>query len=150
MGQEPTAIRHLAYALERGHFTDPQIVTGEAYHSRRTEFELPDHAPKKLLNFYGHKNHRACAECEHVVEHAFKLGVSNPKYWFTFLPKIARLMLFDRIDLLRGRDAKIPTDHGHLLMVGDCTERLAMEYGVPHVPGCVPRPADVIKRIMEM
>jgi hypothetical protein len=150
MGQDPLKIRHLAYALERGHFDDPRRVSGEAFASRRTEFELPDPKPKKLLNFYGWKNHRACAECEHVVEHAFKLGISNPKYWFTFLPKAARLMLFDRIDLIRGRDAKIPAAHGHLLMVGDCTERLAMEYGVPHVPGCVPRPADVIRRVMEM
>lgn len=150
MGQDPTRIRHLAYALERGHFNDPQAVTGEAYVNRRTDFEIPDHAPKKLLNFYGWKNDRACAECEHVVEHAFKLGVSNPRYWFTFIPKVARLMLFERIDLLRGRDAKIPREHGHLLMVGDCTERLALEYGVPHVPGCVPRPADVIRRVMEM
>jgi hypothetical protein len=59
-------------------------------------------------------------------------------------------MLFERIDLLRGRDARIPEGHGHLLMVGDCTERLAAEYGVPHVPGCVPKPADVIRRIVDM
>ncbi len=150
MGQDPLKIRHLAYALERGHFADQGEVSGEAYQSRKTEFELPGTEPKKILNFYGWKNHRACAECEHVVEHAFKLGISHPKYWFTFIPKVARLMLFERIDLIRGRDAKIPEGHGHLLMVGDCTERLATEYGVPHVPGCVPRPADVIRRVMEM
>ena len=150
MGQDPRTIRHLAYALERGHFSDPQEVTGEAFVSRRSAFELPGHEPKKLLNFYGWKNDRACAECEHVVEHAFHLGITNPKYWFTFLPKVARLMIFDRIDLLRGRDAPVPKEHGHLLLVGDCTEKLATEYGVPHVPGCVPRPADVIRRVMEM
>jgi uncharacterized protein (DUF362 family) len=150
MGQDPVKIRHLAYAMERGHFNDPREVTGEAFESRRMRFELPSSEPKKLLNFYGWKNHRACAECEHVVEHAFKLGISSPRYWFTFLPKVARLMLFDRIDLLRGREARIPEGHGHLLMVGDCTEQLAAEYGVPHVPGCVPKPADVIRRIVDM
>jgi len=150
MGVDPMQVRHLAYAVERGHFSGEVKVSGEAYESRKSVFELPDHEPKKLLNFYGWKNHRACAECEHAVEHAFHLGLVNPKYWFTFLPKLARLMLFDRIDLLRGRDAKIPEGHGKLLLVGDCTERLAQEYGVAHVPGCVPRPEAVIRRIMEM
>jgi len=150
MGVDPMQVRHLAYAVERGHFSGDVRVLGEAYESRKTDFELPGHEPKKLLNFYGWKNDRACAECEHAVEHAFHLGITNPRYWFTFIPKVARLMLFDRIDLLRGRDAKVPAGHGKLLLVGDCTERLSQEYGVAHVPGCVPKPADVIRRIMEM
>lgn len=150
MGVDPANVRHLAYAVERGHFDGRPRITGSAFEARRTRFELPDSKPNKLLNFYGWKNHRACAECEHVVEHAFSLAIANPRYWFTFIPKVAKLMLFGRIDLLRGRDAQVPRDHGELLLVGDCTERLALEYGVPHVRGCVPRPEDVLRRIMEM
>lgn len=150
MGVDPMGVRHLAYSVERGHFDGRPVILGEAFEARRTVFELPDPHPKKLLNFYGWKNHRACAECEHAVEHAFHLAARNPRYWLTFVPKMARLMLFERVDLIRGRDAKIPEGHGKLLMVGDCTETLALEYGVPHVKGCVPRPEDVIRRVMEM
>ncbi len=150
MGVEPMQVRHLAYAVERGHFGGQPRILGDAFESRRTVFELPKNEPKKIANFYGWKNHRACAECEHAMEHAFHLGLVNPRYWFTFLPKMARLMLFDRVDLIRGRDARVPAGHGKLLLVGDCTERLAAEYGVPHVRGCVPRPEDVIRRVMEM
>lgn len=150
MGLDPMKIRHLAYAVERGHFSGEPEISGEAFEARRSVWELPETGAKKLLGFYGWKNDRACAECEHVVEHAFALAIKNPRYWFTFIPKVARLMLFDRIDLLRGRDARVPEKHGNLLMVGDCTEKLALEYGVPHVPGCVPRPEAVIRRIVEM
>ena len=150
MGVDPMGVRHLAYAVERGHFHGRPEILGAAFEARKTTFELPRDEPKKILNLYGWKNHRACAECEHAVEHAFHLAARNPKYWFTFVPKMARLMLFERVDLLRGRDARVPRDHGRLLLVGDCTERLALEYGVPHVRGCVPRPEDVIRRVLEM
>jgi uncharacterized protein (DUF362 family) len=150
MGVDPMQVRHLAYAVERGHFDGRPVILGDAFEARKSIFDLPKNEPKKIANFYGWKNHRACAECEHAVEHAFQLGIRNPKYWFTFVPKMARLMLFDRVDLIRGRDAVIPKGHGKLLLVGDCTERLADEYGVPNVRGCVPRPEDVIRRVMEM
>ncbi|HZI95018.1 MAG TPA: DUF362 domain-containing protein [Patescibacteria group bacterium] len=156
MGVDPTQVTHLAYAVERGLIKLPGgdaaalPVTGEAFEARRSIFRLPKNEPKKIMNFYGWKNHRACAECEHAVEHAFALGMRNPKYWFTFLPKIAYLMMFDRVDLIRGREAKIPEKHGRLLLVGDCTQRLAEEYGVDYAKGCVPRPEEVIRRIVEM
>ena len=125
-------------------------MTGPAFETRRSTFTLPKNEPKKIMNFYGWKNHRACAECEHAVEHAFELGLRHPKYWFSFLPKIAYLMMFDRVDLIRGREAKIPEKHGKLLLVGDCTQRLAEEYGVDYARGCVPKPEEVIRRVMEM
>ncbi|HEY3175072.1 MAG TPA: DUF362 domain-containing protein [Candidatus Polarisedimenticolia bacterium] len=156
MGVDPMKVTHLAYAVERGHLALPAggadglPVTGEAFAARRASFELPKGEPTKLMNFYGWKNHRACAECEHAVEHAFQLGMRNPKYWFTFLPKLAYLMMFDRVDLIRGREAKVPDNHGRLLLVGDCTQRLASEYGVDYVKGCVPRPEDVIRRIQQI
>src|SRR5262245_61380358 len=83
MGVDPMQVRHLAYAVERGHFSGTPDIMGEAFEARKTTFELPKHEPKKIFNFYGWKNHRACAECEHAVEHAFQLAARNPKYWFT-------------------------------------------------------------------
>ncbi len=156
MGVDPTRVTHLAYAVERGLIELPGgdaaalPVTGEAFEARRSTFELPGNEPKKIMNFYGWKNHRACAECEHAVEHAYMLAIRNPRYWFTFIPKLAYLMLFDRVDLLRGREARIPEKHGRLLLVGDCTRRLAEEYGVGYVKGCVPKPEDVIRRVMQL
>ena len=156
MGVDPTQVKHLAYVVERGLLSLPGgeaaalPVTGEAFEARRAVFDLPSDEPKKIFNFYGWKNDRACAECEHAVEHAFQLAVRNPRYWFTFMPKLAYLMLFDRVDLLRGREAKVPQGHGKLLLVGDCTQRLSEEYGVDYVKGCVPRPEDVIRRVMNM
>lgn len=156
MGVDPTKVAHLMYAVERGLLALPGgsaealPVTGEAFAARRATFELPGHEPKKILNFYGWKNHRACAECEHAVEHAYQLAAKNPRYWFTFFPKLAYLMMFDRVDLLRGREAEVPKGHGRLLLVGDCTRQLAEEYGVDYVKGCVPQPKDVIRRVLEM
>ena len=156
MGVDPTKVAHLAYAIERDLIRLPGgdaallPVTGEAFEARRSTFELPKNEPKRMLNFYGWKNHRACAECEHAVTHAIALGVRNPRYWFTFLPKLAWLMLFDRVDLIRGREAIIPEKHGKLLLVGDCTQRLSEEYGVAYVKGCVPSPEAVIRHIGRM
>ncbi|HET9482231.1 MAG TPA: DUF362 domain-containing protein [Candidatus Polarisedimenticolia bacterium] len=156
MGVDPTKVAHLAYAVERGLLSLPGgdaaalPVTGEAFEARRSTFDLPKDEPKKIMNFYGWMNHRACAECEHAVEHAFQLAARNPRYWFNFVPKMAWLMMFDRVDLLRGREAKVPQGHGKLLLVGDCTQRLASEYGVDYVKGCVPKPEDVIRRVLEM
>jgi len=156
MGVDPMKVAHLAYAVERSLLVLPAggaealPVSGEAFRTHATAFKLPSHGPKKVKNFYSWKNDRTCAECEHAVEHAYQLALRHPKYWFTFLPKFARLVMFDRVDLIRGREATIPKDHGKLLLVGDCTKRLSEEYGVDYAKGCVPTPESVIRRVLEM
>ncbi len=156
MGVDPTRVAHLAYAVERGLLRLPPggaealPVSGDAFTRLSGAFELPHDGPKKLAGFYAWKNHRACAECEHAFEHAFLLALKNPRYWFRFFPKFASLVLFKRLDMIRGRDARVPEGHGRLLLLGDCTRQLAEEYGVDYVKGCVPRPEDVVRHVIRM
>ncbi len=150
MGVDPYQVKHLLYALEEGLVSPEPTIIGSAFNERRTAFALPSPGPKKVLRFYSWKNYRACAEDEHAFEHAIHLALTTPKYWFTFFPKFAFLVLFKRLDLLRGKGAEIPPDAGRILCIGDCSDQIADREGVYHVPGCPPKPKDIIEAIIRM
>ena len=111
---------------------------------------MPSPKPKKILNFYSWKNYRACAEDEHSFEEAIHFAMKSPKYWFTFFPKFLYFVLFKRLDLLRGREAKVPEGAGRIICSGDCCKDIPSGNGVYHVPGCPPRPEDIVKTIIRM
>jgi len=150
MGVSPSQIKHLSYAIqEKLGSTDPEIK-GSAFEKNRTSFKMPSPKPKKIINFYSWKNYRACAEDEHSFEEAIHMALMNPKYWFTFFPKFFYFVIFKRFDLLRGKNAKIPEDAGRILCIGDCSRKVAMESNTYHVPGCPPKPVDIINTISSM
>lgn len=150
MGVSPSQIKYLRYAVEEGLGNYKPEIRGEAFALHRTLFEMPSPKPKQILNFYSWKNYRACAEDEHSFEEAIHLAMISPKYWFTFFPKFLYLVLFRRLDLLRGKKASIPEEAGHILCIGDCCRHVARENGAYFVPGCPPKPTDILETISNM
>jgi uncharacterized protein (DUF362 family) len=150
MGISPAQIRYLHYAIKENLWNSEPDIRGDAFAAHRTCFEMPSPKPKKILNFYSWKNYRACAEDEHSFEEAIHLALIKPKYWFTFFPKFIYFVLFQKFHLLRGKKAKLPEDAGRILCIGDCCRKVASENGDYHVPGCPPKPEDILETISRM
>ncbi len=149
MGVSPYEIRHLKCAAEQGlGRTDPQII-GDAFESRRSSFAMPSPKPKRLLNFYSWKNYRACAEDEHSFEEAVHLALTTPQYWFTLL-KFLYFSLMGRFHLLRGKNAQFPNVPGRVLCIGECCRETAEGRDACFVPGCPPKPEDILRAIRRM
>lgn len=149
MGIDPHLPEHLQLAFEQGLWQgDPTFVGGEA--PRVPRFALPPDGPRKMLNFYAWRNGRACSMAERVFEEAFQLALHNPRYWFTFMPKFIGHSVLGRLDYIRGVGAEPPDDHGAVLWVCDCSRQFISNNGTVVVPGCPPRPEDVLEAITRM
>ena len=150
MGVAPCEIRMLWNARKQQVGRQEVEIKGEAFASRKTRFALPSPKPKRVLNFYSWKNYRACADDEHSFEEAIHLALRKPKYWFTFFPKFARFVLLGRFHLLRGREAEVPEEPGRILCIGNCCEKVARENDAYFVPGCPPKPEDILEAVRRM
>ncbi len=150
MGVSPSQVQHLHQAIQQGLANPEPEIRGEAFSQHRTKFKMPSPKPKQILNFYSWKNYHACAEDDHCFEEAIHLALVRPKYWFRFFPKFIYFVLFKRFHLLRGKKAKIPKDPGRILCIGNCSQEVAEEIGAYFVPGCPPKPEDILKTISRM
>jgi len=150
MGVSSSQIKHLDYAIKEGLSPSDPEIKGEAFARHRTSFKMPSPKPKQILNFYSWKNYRTCAEDDHCFEKAIHLALVKPKYWFTFFPKFLYFVLFKRFDLLRGKKARVPKDAGRILCIGNCCQDVANKNGAYFVPGCPPKPEDILKTISRM
>jgi uncharacterized protein (DUF362 family) len=150
MGVDPSQIRLMRYAIEQpiGR-VEPEII-GEAFEALRTSFKMPSPKPKKILNFYSWKNYRACAEDEHSFEEAIHMALVNPRYWFTFFPKFLYFVVCGNFHLLRGKNAKYPDAPGRVLCIGECCRTAGQRPGAHFVPGCPPKPEDILKAVRRM
>jgi uncharacterized protein (DUF362 family) len=150
MDVAPSGIEHLGYAKQANIGNYEPEIKGEAFAKLRTKFEMPSPMPKQILNFYSWKNYHACAEDEHSFDKALHLAYRTPKYWFTFLPKFLYFVVFNKFHLLRGKHAKMPGEPGRVLCIGNCCKETADKNGAYFVPGCPPKPEDIIKTIQRM
>jgi uncharacterized protein (DUF362 family) len=150
MGVSPSQIEHICYAIQERLGPNEPKIKGKAFIQRRTCFEMPSPKPKQILNFYSWKNYNACAEDEHSFDKAIHLALRNPKYWFTFFPKFLYFVIFKRFDLLRGKNAKAPEDSERILCIGNCCQEVASRNDAYFVPGCPPKPEDILKTISRM
>lgn len=150
MGVSPAQVPHLEYAREQGLCPSEPEITGEAFARHRGSFEMPTPKPKQILNFYSWKNYRACAEDEHSFEEAIHLALVRPRYWFTFFPKFFYFVVFKKFHLLRGKMAEVPADAGQILCIGNCCRDVARENKADFVPGCPPKPEDILETVSKM
>jgi hypothetical protein len=150
MGVSPSQVKHLQMAIEQGLVSPEPAIKGEAFELQRSVFKMPSPKPKRVLNFYSWKNYRACAEDEHSFEKAIDLAARKPKYWFRFFPKFLYFVFFERFDLLRGKNAKVPQDAGRILCIGNCCREVAKNNGAYFVAGCPPKPEDIIETVSHM
>jgi len=149
MGIDPMGIPHLKCAIEKGLAGNEPEIRGSAYRSG-TPFTMPSPKPKRILNFYSWKNYRACAEDDHCFEEAIHYALVRPRYWLTFFPKFLSFVLLGKFHLLRGKEAPVPEMTGRLLCIGDCCRDVADKAGASFVPGCPPRPEDILKTVSRM
>jgi uncharacterized protein (DUF362 family) len=150
MGVSPSQIKHISYAIQERLGADNPEIKGHAFTQLKTAFKMPSPKPKQILNFYSWKNYRACAEDEHSFDKAIHMALKNPKYWFTFFPKFLYFVIFERFDLLRGKKARVPEDAGRVLCIGNCCQDVARKNDAYFVPGCPPKPEDILKTISRM
>jgi uncharacterized protein (DUF362 family) len=150
MGISPSKIEHICNAVQERLGPNEAEIKGDAFIQRKTCFEMPSPKPKQILNFYSWKNYNACAQDEHSFDKAIHLALKNPKYWFTFFPKFLYFVFFERFDLLRGKNAKVPEDSDRILCIGNCCQDVARRNDAYFVPGCPPKPEDILKTISRM
>lgn len=149
MGMDPHRIKHLEIAYQQGLWNeDPVFVGGDP--PRVPTFQPADSGPRKMLNFYAWRNERSCALAEHAFEDAMHLAMHNPRYWFSFMPKFMAHLVFGRLDYIRGPEAEPPEKHGAVLWVCDCSKQFISRNGTVPVPGCPPRPEDILETIARM
>lgn len=156
MKQPVRDIIHFQRAVELGIGTWDTHVLGASVDELAQEFVSAPQGLKKKLNFYVWRNHRACHLDDESFIEAFKIAKRTPKYWFTFIPKFAYLVLAKRLDVVKGRGAKLPdVNGGKVLLSGECVRELfenmeEAQANVVFVPGCPPAPEDIIKAIIRM
>lgn len=156
MGQDPREVRHLSRAVELGLGSWDVDVLGERVENLAKTFDPAPQDVKKNHNFYLWRNHRACHLDDEAFYAALKLAKKTPKYWM-FIPKLAYYVLFKRLDVVRGRRAKMPEfKKGQKIIIsGECARDLVQNYeelpqNVIHIPGCPPNPEDIVKAIIRM
>jgi len=150
MDVPPSSVEHLTHAVKENIGQQHPEIKGEAFARLKTAFVMPSPKPKQILSFYSWKNYHACAEDEHSFDKALHLAFRTPKYWFTFLPKFLYFVVFKKFHLLRGKHAKMPGEPGRVLCIGNCCKETADKNGAYFVPGCPPKPEDIIKTIQRM
>lgn len=156
MGHDPSKVLHFQKAVELGVGTWQTKVLGTPVEDVAIDFAPAPLDLKKNKNFYLWRNHRACHLDDDAFVEAFKLAKKNPKYWMFFV-KLGYYVLFRRLDVVRGRGMRIPDvgTKGRIILSGECSREILDGYeevppNVIHIPGCPPKPEDIVKAIIRM
>jgi hypothetical protein len=106
----------------------------------RRAFRLDYPGYFRYRNVYEHTSD-SCSGCNAALYLAFRsLGKSRR----------GRLKLLwngqiRRTDIVLGRNAALPQDHGRVVCMGDCAAKFAEEGRFRLIPGCPPDPADIAR-----
>ena len=115
-------------------------VNGIPISEVRTKF-APVEKVRKILNTTIRLE--GCSGCSICVDQALQMLSRSPISALSFII----YSVFGRLEIISGTDTPIPTDHGKLIFVGDCSAKQAKKYGVDYIKGCPPEPDDVLKAI---
>ena len=140
MGFDPRRIKHLAIAEREGlGAMDPEVL-GSA---PSRPFVPANEEFGRVVNIYSWRDCTACSMCIDSFSAGVKLAITDPRYWFRLVPKLAFWGVFRKLHVIQGRNAKVPTVPGRVICLGHCTKDLAEREGLTHVPGCPPSARDV-------
>ncbi len=146
MGIDHTRVDHLAYGIrERIGPEVPVVIGTPSIADVRTPFLGANQRYGKFLNIYSWRDPHACSMCIDSFSLAVKYAVRNPRYWFTFLPKFAYYALFGRLNIIQGKETRIPDAGGEVICLGDCTKELAEREGLRHIEGCPPDQETILR-----
>jgi len=144
MGIEPTEIKHLAFAAEKGLGTlDPEVL-GEA---PSRQFARANEEYGRVGNIYSWRDCTACSMCIDSFGEAVSLALKEPRYWFTLVPKLAWWGLIGGLHIVQGREGRMPNRPGKVICFGKCTGELADREGLTHVAGCPPTAREVAEAL---
>jgi uncharacterized protein (DUF362 family) len=156
MGQDPRDVLHINKAVEMGLGEWVVDVHGERIDDLAVKFQPAPQQVNRNYNFYLWRNHRACHLDDDAFLRAAKVARRNPRYWMYFV-KLYYYSLFRRIDVIRGRGMSMPEfkPGQKIIISGDCAREVLDNYedipkNVIHIPGCPPKPEDIIKAIIRM
>jgi hypothetical protein len=158
MGHDPKEIEHFQVLIDKlGVGSWNYATRGLSIEEARTPFEPANLVLKKSLNFYLWRNHRACHLDDDSFNEAVNIAKRTPKYWFTFLPKLAYYMIFKRLDVMRGRGMTFPDipPGGRIIITGECARPMIENFeemppNIVYIPGCPPKPEDIIEAVIRM
>ncbi len=156
MGQDPREVIHINKAVDLGLGDWDVDVRGERVEDLAVKFDPAPQDVKRNYNFYLWRNHRACHLDDDAFVRAAKLARRHPRYWMFFV-KLWYYTFFRRIDVVRGRGMQTPEfKRGQKIIIsGDCAREVLDNFedipkNVIHIPGCPPKPEDIIKAIIRM
>jgi uncharacterized protein (DUF362 family) len=99
----------------------------------------------RFLNVYSWRNPYACSMCIDSFSLAVKSSISNPKYWFIFLPKFSYYAIIKHLYIIQGKHAEIPDVKGKVICLGDCTKEIAENKNLKHIEGCPPESSKILE-----
>ncbi|MFH1721140.1 MAG: DUF362 domain-containing protein [Candidatus Altiarchaeota archaeon] len=142
----PYEVDHIKGAAELGLGSLQPKVLGTPVDAAKTTFIPANQEFGHVLGIYSFRNPYACSMCIQNFSAAMKMAVTNPRYWLK-VPKLGYYAVLGRLNLVQGKKTCIPNVKGRMLCMGQCTKELAEKKGFTHVPGCPPKPEDIIKAI---
>ncbi len=144
MGIEPTEVKHLVFASEKGLGTLEPEVVGEAPIRR---FVRANEEYGRVGNIYSWRDCTACSMCIDSFSGAVSMAIREPRYWFTLVPKLAWWGLVGGLHIVQGREGRLPDRSGKVICFGKCTSTLADREGLTHVAGCPPTAREVAEAL---
>ena len=156
MGHDPKQVIHIARTVEMGLGSWDTDVRGLSIAEASMNFAPAPLTLKKNMNFYLWRNVRACHLDDDSFAAAFRIAKRHPKYWMFFV-KLGYYVLFRRLDVLRGRGMILPEvkKGGKIILSGECVRELLNGFeeippNIIHIPGCPPKPEDIINAVIRM
>jgi uncharacterized protein (DUF362 family) len=149
IGIDPYNVLHLKYAMEIGvgsiTTADSSIIPSNV----KINFKRANENFKKIGKLYSIRNPYACTGCGDSVASAIQYMKSTPKMWPRLAMKMGSRALVGGMVILTGKNASPCGLKGKKICVGNCTQSLAKVKGLRFVPGCPPKPEDVVKAMLE-
>ncbi len=144
MGIDPFDVEHIRLAAAAGIGAIEPEVRGEKIERVRINFKRANEKYRRIFKFRDWRNPRACSMCGSNLSMAIRKIAMEPRLAVTIGPKFAYRFLISGIDVLSGRDASVPDDHGNVLCLGKCTKELAEKNRFVWVNGCPPLAKDIV------
>ena len=143
MGVKPESVQHIREGLK--HKIGPAVKVKEG--GVKKKFKRANKKYGNILNVYSWRNPYACSMCIDSFSLAVKTGIRSPKYWLRFVPRFSYYAVFKRLDVIQGKHAEIPEQHGKVICLGDCTKEIATKNNLTHIKGCPPNPHDILEAL---
>lgn len=148
MGISPGEVKHLKIANGFSQKNvQPEIQWIQINRLNIRPFKRANEKLRKIGKIHYWRNASTCTMCSESLNQAINEIKGNP---FLMIRRGTRLLyhvLFKRLDILTGKDAEIPQNHGEICCIGNCVASLAKKHNLKLVQGCPPKPRDILNKL---